>query len=73
MISKITMTHNKAATILAAIVVVASLMIGASVMVALINQGMGIQQANAAPRRVTGCPPQTGHNYPPCGPPLRAR
>ena len=73
MIFYITMTHNKATRMFTAVVVIASLMIGASVMVALISQGMGIQQANADPKRVTGCPPQTGHTSPPCGPPLRAR
>jgi hypothetical protein len=56
----------------AAIVVIASLMIGASVIVALISQGIGIQQANAAPKRVTGCPPKSRHDNPPCGPPARA-
>ena len=68
------MTFNKkATTALTAIVVIASLMIGASVVAALLSEGMVIQQANAAPKKVTGCPPKSGHTSPPCGPPLRAR
>jgi hypothetical protein len=74
MVFYINMTYKKATTILAAIVVIASLMVGASVIVALISQGVGIQQANAIPPKRAGCPPHSPQpgTTPPCGPPLRA-
>ena len=77
MVFYIIMANKKATTVLAVILVIASLMVGASVIVALISEGIGIQQASAAPpKRALGCPPHSPHAGlpPPCGgPPLRAR
>jgi hypothetical protein len=41
------MTQNKSTTTLAVIVVIASLMVGATVAIALMSEGIGLQQANA--------------------------
>jgi hypothetical protein len=76
MVFYVIMTDKKATAVLAVIVVIASLMIGASVIVALISEGVGIQQAKAAPpKRILTCSehsPPPG-SPPPCGPSLRAR
>jgi hypothetical protein len=74
MVFYIIMTYkNKATTTLTAIVVIVSLMVGASVVAALISEGMGIQQASAPRQRAHFCSehsPQPG-TPPPCGPPAR--
>ena len=69
------MANKKATTVLAVILVIASLMVGASVIVALISEGIGIQHASAAPpKRILTCPEHSprANSPPPCGPPLRA-
>jgi hypothetical protein len=63
-----TMTQKKATATLAVIVVIASLMVGATIAIALISEGVGIQKASAQ-RRLHLCPPQTPNAdaSPPCG------
>jgi hypothetical protein len=64
------MTQNKATATLAVIVVVASLMVGATVAIALISEGIGIQKASAV-IYIPLCPgksPNAGGPYP-CGGP----
>jgi hypothetical protein len=66
------MKQNKATATLAVIVVVASLMVGATIAIALVSEGIGIQQANAAKRAkiLPLCQEQTPKgptSTPPCG------
>ena len=65
------MIKNKATTTLAVIVVIASLMVGATVAIVLMSEGIGLQQANAVPkpkplRFCNEHSPSAGTTTPPC-------
>jgi hypothetical protein len=63
------MRQKKASATLAVIVVIASLMVGATVAIALISEGMGIQKASAEVKKLPTCPPKSPNAFgpPPCG------